>query len=92
MRSVHSGNTECTQALALLDPYLSSELTAESTIQTNGHLETCVRCREEFRVREHIMLRLQTAVSRSALPAGLERRISRSLRRSVGFGISRLFE
>ena len=92
MRSVHVGNGDCKKAQALLDAYLSSELTTETTAQINSHLERCAGCLEEFQVRERIKRRLQVAVSRNPLPTGLESKISQSLRRSGGFGISRLFE
>jgi len=92
MRLVDIGNADCKKALALLDAYLSNELTTESAAQMNTHLERCARCRAEFHVREQIKWRLQMAVSRSPLPTGLRRKISRRVRRSRGFGISRLFE
>ena len=91
MRSIHIGNVDCKKSLALLDAYLSSELIAESAAQINSHLEKCVGCSGEFYVREHLKRRLEIAVSRKPTPTGLERKISRSLRRSRGFGISRLF-
>jgi len=92
MRLVDIGNADCKKTLALLDPYLSNELTTESAAQMNTHLERCTRCWEEFLVREHIKRRLQIAVSRSLMPTGMQRKISRRVRRSNGFGISRLFE
>jgi len=92
MRSVHIGNADCKKALALLDAYLSNELTAETTAQINNHFERCLECSEEFHVREHIKRRLQIAVSRSPTPTGLEKKVSRSMRRRSVFGISRLFE
>ena len=92
MRLVDIGNADCKKALALLDAYLSNELTTESAAQMNTHLERCARCWEEFHVREQIKRRLQIAVSRSPLPTGLEKKVSRSMRRSRGFGFSRLFE
>ena len=92
MRSIHIGNADCKKSLALLDAYLSNELIAESSARINSHLERCVGCSGEFHVREHIKRRLQIAVSRSPTPTGLERKVSRSMRRSSGFRISRLFE
>ena len=92
MRSVHIGNADCKKALALLDAYLSNELTAESTAQINSHLERCAGCWEEFHIREHIKRQLQIVVSRSPLPTGLQKKISQSVRRTRAFGISRLFE
>ena len=92
MRAVDIGNADCKKALALLDAYLSGEVTTESAAQINSHLERCLECSEQFHVREHIKRRLQVAVSRSPTPTGLERKVSRSVRRSRGFGISRLFE
>ena len=92
MTLVDIGNADCKEALALLDAYLSNELTTESAVRMNTHLERCARCWEEFLVREQIKWRLQIAVSRSPLPAGLPRKISRRVRRIHGFGISRLFE
>ena len=92
MRSVDIGNADCKKAQALLDAYLSNELTAETTAQISYHLERCAGCRAEFRVREHIKRQLQLTVSRSEVPIGLRRRISRTVRSAGGFGISRLFE
>ena len=92
MRSVDIGNADCKRALALLDTYLSNELTAETTAQISGHLEKCAGCLEEFQLREYIKRRLQVSVSRSQVLTGLERRISRRIRRASGFRISRLFE
>ena len=92
MRSVPMGNADCKKSLALLDAYLSNELITESAAQINSHLERCVGCSGEFYVREHLKRRLQIAVSSKPTPTGLERKISRSLRRSFCFGISRLFE
>lgn len=92
MRSVDTGNADCKKAQALLDAYLSNELTAETTAQINNHLETCLECWGEFQVREDIKRRLQVAVSRSPTPTGLERKVSRSMRRNSGFRISGLFE
>jgi len=92
MRSVHVGNADCKKSLALLDAHLSNELTTETTAQISSHLERCAGCWEEFDVRKHIKRRLQVAVSRSPTPTDLQRKISRTARRSLGFGISRLFE
>ena len=92
MRSVHVGNADCKKALALLDAYLSNELTTESAAQISSHLESCAWCWQEFQVRERIKRRLQIAVSKSPTPTGLRRKISRTVRRSLGFGFSRLFE
>jgi hypothetical protein len=92
MRSIHIGNADCKKSLALLDAYLSNELIAESAVQINSHLERCVRCSEQFYVREHIKRRLQIAVSRQPTPTGLEKNISRRLRQRPCFGISRLLE
>ena len=92
MLSVDIGNADCKKAMALLDAYLSNELTAESTAQINSHLERCARCWEEFHVCEEIRRRLQIAVSRSPLPTGLEKKIFRRVRRISSFRISRLFE
>ena len=92
MRSVHIGNADCRKALVLLDAYISDELTTESAAQMNTHLERCAGCWEEFHLREHIKRCLQIAVLRSPLPTGLQRKISRRVRLSTGFRISRLFE
>jgi anti-sigma factor (TIGR02949 family) len=92
MRSVRIVNAECKKALALLDAYLSNELTTESAVQISSHLERCAWCWEEFQVRERIKRRLQIVVSKSPTPTGLQRKISQTVRRRLGFGISRLFE
>lgn len=85
MRSVDIGNVDCKRALALLDPYLSNELTAEITAQISCHIERCPGCREEFRVRERIRRRLQLTVSRSEVPTELRRRTSRMVCESHAF-------
>lgn len=92
MRSIHIGNPDCKKSLALLDAYLSNELIAETTAQINSHLERCVSCSGEFYVREYIKRRLQIAVSRKQTPTGIERKISRRVRWSRGFGVLRLFQ
>jgi anti-sigma factor (TIGR02949 family) len=92
MLSVDIGNADCKKAMALLDAYLSNELTAESTAQISRHLESCGACWEELHVHEQIKRRLQIAASRSPLPTGLEKKISRRVRRTSSFRISRLFE
>src|SRR5262245_18966528 len=92
MRSIQIGNPDCKKSLALMDAYLSNELIAESAVQINSHLERCAECSGEFYVREHLKRRLQSAISRNTTATGLERKISRSLRRHFGFGIFRLFE
>jgi anti-sigma factor (TIGR02949 family) len=92
MRSADIGNVDCKKALALLDAYLSNELTTESAAQMSSHLERCAQCWEEFQVRERIKRRLQIAVSKSQTPTGLQRKIFRRVRLSSGFRISRLFE
>jgi len=91
MRSVDIGNADCKKAQALLDAYLSNELTAETTAQISYHLERCAGCREEFRVREQIRRQLQLAVSRGEVPTGLRRRVSRTVHSAGGFRISSLF-
>jgi anti-sigma factor (TIGR02949 family) len=92
MGSAHVENVDCKKALALLDAYLSNELTTESAAQISSHLERCAWCWKEFQVRERIKRRLRIAVSKSQTPTGLQMKISRRVRLSSGFRISRLFE
>jgi len=85
MRSARVGNADCKKALALLDAYLSNELATGSAVQISGDLERCAWCWEELQVRERIKRRLQIAVSKSPTLTGLQRTISRTVRRSLGF-------
>ena len=91
MRSVDTGSADCERALALLDAYLSNELTAETTAHISCHIGRCPGCGKEFLVREQIKRLLQFTVSRSGVPTGLRRKVSRMVR-GGGFGFSRLFE
>jgi Putative zinc-finger len=48
MKRVDIGNPDCKRALALLDAYLSNELTVETTALIGRHLEECLTCRRSL--------------------------------------------
>jgi anti-sigma factor (TIGR02949 family) len=82
MKRLDIGNPDCKKVLALLDFYLSSELTIETTAEVVRHLERCPQCLAVFRIRELVKKRLQAAVSRDEIPLELKNRISRAIRKS----------
>jgi anti-sigma factor (TIGR02949 family) len=91
MRFVDVGNADCKKALALLDAYLSNELTAETTGHISAHLERCGGCGEKLRFRGNMKWRLQAAVLRDPMPAGVRRRILQRLRQTRRFRMPPLF-
>ena len=88
MERVDIGNPDCKKALALLDAYLSNELTVETTALIRSHLDQCLACQREFGIRERLKERLQLALLRSAVSPALRKRISRLMRHSGGVWIS----
>jgi anti-sigma factor (TIGR02949 family) len=85
-------NVECKKVLALLDAYLSSELTVETRIEVLRHLERCPECLHVYRIRELVKNRLQAAVANDEVSPEMKKRVSRMVRKAGGFRISRLFE
>ena len=92
MKLVEMGNPDCKQALALLDAYLSSELTVETTTEVVRHLESCPQCLRVFRIREWVKERLQAAVANDDVSPEIKKRVSRVIRKASGSWISRVFE
>jgi len=82
MKRLDIGNPDCKKVLPLLDFYLSSELTIETTAEVMTHLERCPECLGVFRIGELVKTRLQTAVRRDEVSSELKRRVSRAIRQS----------
>jgi predicted anti-sigma-YlaC factor YlaD len=92
MRSVDIGDPDCKKVLALLDFYLSSELTIEMTTEVIRHLERCPQCLGIFRIRELVKRRLQAAVSQEELSPEMSQRVSRMIRKTSRSWIRRALE
>jgi anti-sigma factor (TIGR02949 family) len=92
MRSVDIGNPDCKKVLALLDFYLSSELTIETTTEVIRHLERCPQCLEIFRIRELVKRRLRAAASQEELSPEMSQRVSRMIHKASRSWIRRVLE
>lgn len=92
MKPVNIGKPDCKKVMALLDFYLSSELTIETTTEIVRHLEQCPQCLAAFRIRERVKRWLQAAVSRDDVSSRLKHRVSRIIRKTSGSWIRRALE
>jgi anti-sigma factor (TIGR02949 family) len=92
MKPVDIGKPDCKKVMALLDFYLSSELTIETTTEVVRHLERCPQCLAVVRNRERVKRRLRATVSRDDVSSGLKHRISRRIRKDSGSWIRRALE
>ena len=82
MKLVDIGNPDCKKVLALLDSYLSNELTIETTMEMVRHLERCPGCLGTLGVLERVKRCLQTAVDEDGVSPELKKRVSRMIRKS----------
>jgi predicted anti-sigma-YlaC factor YlaD len=73
----------CTRIRAFLDSYLNNELLVETTHEVLRHLETCSDCGDELKRRQHLKSLLKKAVMQVAIPASLETRIKKGIRRKT---------
>lgn len=92
MKPVDIGNPDCKKVMALLDFYVSSELTIETTTEVIRHLERCPQCLAAFRIRERVKRQLQAAVSRDDVSLELKYRVSRMIHKTSGSWIRRALE
>ena len=92
MKQVNIGKPDCKKILTLLDFYLSSELTIETTAEVVSHLERCAECFVAFRIRERIKRQLQTAISRETVSPELKYRVTRMIRKAGRPWIKRVLE
>lgn len=92
VRPVDIGKPDCKKVLALLDSYLSSELTIETTAEVIRHLERCPQCFGISRIRELIRRRLQEAVNQEEVSAEIRHRVSRKIRQSSRSWMRRALE
>jgi|RhiMetdeSRZDD1v2_1073273.scaffolds.fasta_scaffold87302_3 anti-sigma factor (TIGR02949 family) len=92
MRPVDIGKPDCKKVMALLDFYLSSELTIETTTEIASHLERCPRCLAAFLIRERVKRRLRAALTRDTVSSELRHCISRMIRKVDGSWIRRIRE
>lgn len=82
MNVVNFETGQCKRTRDLLEFYLNSELTVETSQDVLKHLRACDACSEVLRERQWLKDRLREAALREAAPPELEARIRRSLRRS----------
>ncbi len=91
MKLVKVWDSNCAKTLALLDHYLSKELTFESTEEVVRHLESCPQCLEEFKFREMVRNRIRESVENEKAPPDLRMRVFRLLRKERGSRVLRTF-
>jgi Putative zinc-finger len=87
VQRVDIGNPDCKRALALVDAYLSNELTIETTAQIRRHLEECLAYKEELGIREQLKRRLQLVLLKDAVSPALRKNISRLMRQQGDCGL-----
>src|SRR5436305_1899049 len=80
MALIRVDETACRNALAKLDSYLDNELLVETSLEIEGHLQTCEACANEIEERQNLRARLRSAARVVKTPAGLERRVRDRLR------------
>ncbi len=92
MKRLDIGNPDCKKVLPLIDFYISSELTIETTAEVIRHLERCPECLGVFRMGELVKTRLQAAVRRDEVSPELKRRVSRTIRQNSRSWIRRALQ
>jgi anti-sigma factor (TIGR02949 family) len=92
MKVVNIGSQDCKRVLALLDFYLSNELTVETAGEVVAHLERCPHCLELFRIRDLVRKRLRAALLNEEVSPEMRKRVSRVLRKASGSWLSRAFQ
>jgi mycothiol system anti-sigma-R factor len=65
----------CEQALASLYEFMDGELDGVSEAAVEAHFEVCTRCYPHLSVQRSFRTRVQTALSRPDVPAGLRDRV-----------------
>ena len=91
MKIIEGEIDECRKIQALLDHYLSHELSVESTQEVVKHFEGCPRCRRALQSREVIKMRLREAIANEAAPTRLRKQILRLIRKENDSWFSRTF-
>lgn len=91
MKLVKVWDSNCTKTLALLDHFLSKELTIESTKEVVRHLESCPQCLVEFRFLEMVRNRIRESIENEKAPPVLRMRVLQLLRRERDSRVLRTF-
>ena len=73
---------DCTNAQTLLDGYLDGELDALRNLEIEEHLHGCAHCSQSYSDRQVIRAGLKTDSFYFNAPAGLHKRIQRSVRQA----------
>lgn len=81
MKLVKIWDSSCTKIVALLDHYLSKELTVASTEEVVRHLENCPQCLVEFKFREMVRNRIRVSIKNEKAPPELRMRVLQLLRK-----------
>lgn len=82
MSTTSLGNQSCEHILELLDTYLDSELSGESSSQVAAHLKECESCSRELETRRAIRGRLRGAVRGVTATPDLQAAIRHSIRQN----------
>ncbi len=80
MTETRFGEQACHKFRAKLDSYIDNELLTESNLEMIEHFRWCASCTQEAQERRNVRCRLQNAVRKVPVPAGLEQRIRDRLR------------
>jgi hypothetical protein len=75
----HDGHS-CEEALRRMDRYAGGDARYEEVASAREHVKACSLCTDELARREHLRLRLKSAVASESASPLLEQRIRRSLR------------
>jgi len=91
MKLVKVWDSNCTKILALLDHYLSKELTVKSTEEVVRHLESCPQCLVVFKFREKVRNRFRESIENEKAPPELRMRVLQLFRKEKGSRVLRTF-
>lgn len=81
MNVINFNHKACEKIRGYLEFYINNELLTETNHEVLTHLESCRDCAAVLANRLRVKRMLQGAMEREAVPAGLEARVQRSLRR-----------
>ncbi len=83
MKVIEIEQAACKKVLALLDSYISNELTIETTAEVLKHLERCPQCLRVARTRQQVKVRLKEALALEGARPEFKKQVSLMLRRAA---------
>jgi anti-sigma factor (TIGR02949 family) len=91
MKLIKVWDSNCTKIVALLDHYLSNELTVASTEEVVEHLVNCPQCLEKFKFRKRVRNKMRESIENEKAPPGLRMRVLQLLRKERDSRVLRTF-